>query len=154
MLNKLQIIKVYQNTKALIEEAIGGPVKLHVTAGSALVMYDLRSLSSDIDTTIDTETMRKLLSFYKEHQPVNWQVGKCEGCDIIVINHADIIGEDIDERDVEVSEVCGVPVSVYTIEALIKFKERLLAFPNRSQAKKDQDTKDIAMLKARQALIF
>ena len=70
MLNKLQIIKVYQNTKALIEEAIGGPV------------------------------------------------------------------------------------SVYTIEALIKFKERLLASPNRSQAKKDQDTKDIAMLKARQALIF
>ena len=150
MLNKLQIIKVYQNTKALIEEAIGGPVKLHVTAGSALVMYDLRSLSRDVDTTIDTETMGKLLSFYKEHHPADWQVGKCEGRDIIVINQVDII----DESDVEVCEVCGVPVSVYTIEALIKFKERLLAFPNRSQAKKDQDTKDIAMLKARQALIF
>ena len=154
MLNKLQIIKVYQNTKALIEEVIGGPVKLHVTAGSALVMYDLRSLTSDIDTTIDTETMGKLLSFYKEHQPADWQVGKCEGRDIIVIDHVDIIGEDIDESDAEVCEVCGVPVSVYTIEALIKFKERLLAFPNRGQAKKDQDTKDIAMLKARQALIF
>lgn len=151
MLNKLQIIKVYQNTKALIEEAIGGPVKLHVTAGSALVMHGLRSLSRDVDTTVDTKTMDKLLAFYKEHEPDGWKVSKSAGRDLIEINHADIIGEDIDERDVEVCEVCGVPVSVYTIEALIKFKERLLAFPKRSQAKKDQDTKDIAMLKARQA---
>lgn len=148
MLNKLQTIKVYQNTKALIEEVIGEPVKLHMTAGSALVLYDLRLLCSDVDTVVDTKTMGKLLSFYKEHQPANWQVKKSENRDMITINHVDIIGEDIDECDVEVREVCGVSVSGYTIEALIKFKERLLTFPDRSQAKKDQDNKDIATLKA------
>ncbi len=153
MLNKNQITHVYKRTKKMIEEITGEQTPVWVTAGSAMVMHGVRSLSSDVDCTVSTATMKKLINFYQTNKDdlPTWKLSKNGSTDVLYIGYADIVGEDIPDSDAEVLDVNGQIVEVYTLQALIAFKERLLGLDWRTEAKKAQDQKDIAALKAYQA---
>lgn len=152
MLNKNQITHVYKRTKKMIEEITGEQTPVRVTAGSAMVMYGVRPLSNDVDCTVSTATMKKLISFYQTNKDdlPTWKLSKNGSTDVLYIGYADIMGEDIPDSDAEVLVVNANHVQVNTVQALIAFKEQLLGFGWRSEAKKAQDQKDIAALKAHQ----
>jgi outer membrane protein assembly factor BamB len=152
MLNKNQIAHVFKLTKKMIEEITGEQTPVRVTAGSAMVMHGVRPLSNDVDCTVSTATMKKLISFYQTNKDdlPTWKLSKNGSTDVLYIDHADIVGEDIPDTDAEMLDVNGQIVEVYTLQALIAFKERLLGLDWRTEAKKAQDQKDIAALKAHQ----
>lgn len=152
MLNKNQITHVYKRTKKMIEEITGEQTPVWVTAGSAMVLHGVRLLSNDVDCTVSTATMKKLISYYQANKDdlPTWKLSKYGSTDVLYIGYADIVGEDIPDTDAVVLDVSGKRVEAYTVEALIAFKERLLGFAWRSEAKKVQDQKDITALKAHQ----
>ena len=152
MLNKDQIAFIYKRTKKMIEEITGEQTQVRVTAGSAMVLHGVRLLSNDVDCTVSTATMKKLISYYQTNKDdlPTWKLSKYGSTDVLYIGYADIVGEDIPDTDAEMLDVNGNIVEVYTLQALIAFKERLLGFAWRSVAKKAQDQKDITALKAHQ----
>ena len=153
MLNKDQIAFIYKLTKNTVEKITGEQTPVRVTAGSAMVLHGVRLLSNDVDCTVSTAVMKKLISYYQANKDdlPTWKLSKNGSTDVLYIDHADIVGEDIPDTDAEMLDVNGQIVEVYTLQALIAFKERLLGLDWRTEAKKAQDQKDIAALKAYQA---
>jgi len=130
-MNKSEFVTRYTSIVAMLGEPA---TKVVVAGGGALLMLGIRKETSDLDLDVRKEVLNR----YKTRSNVEVFDGR------EIVNLDKVVALHLLSEETETTIVEGV--TVYSVDELIRFKQKLIASPERKKDKLAQDKADLDAL--------